>query len=211
MFSVLFEFDYLIIKMIFNSVLVIVISFILINSKYKIIKQRTAILAFVCIFAFITFFTGIMAHYKPKNGQIKHFLTHGYCNEIYKLVSSIDNDSRIYVNSELSLIKFYRQDRIESPEWGWKLREWVPKRKLLKNYSDEKLNTFSFKFIDPDSFKKDLRIRNIDHLYFILSTDEKVPFESTLDYDVIKKLDFLKCIKTIELKNTKVFIYKVIT
>jgi len=211
-FGFLFEFKYLLIKISLNIVLMALLSIFLFNNVIKHLKKERTYLLFGIILGFFTFSTALAASYFLEEGQLRNYLIHGSNGEIYKISKKINNDSKIWTNVgysiDLRLFKFYRKERIETPEWNWKLKSHNPKKSMLKHHPSEK--TFSFVYDNMNDFKEKLFEKDVDWICFLYSTNLKRSYHNQEQINMVQSQKFLKLTDIMEIKNKKVYIFKVI-
>lgn len=204
--SLMFELNSFYLKMIFQHIFIILLIISALNVNNLLLRKRNTLIIFITFISLITFSNGIVAKYKY--GEIFRYQIHGYAGENKKVFSNIDKGLNIATNADVKLAKFYRKEYSLDQEFGWKLQEWVPKKYFLKKYSEM---TFSI-IIDDDIiiFRKFLKEKGIDKIYFFYSTDERRLYNSQEKLDEIKSQKFFKIERVIDLKNKHVYIFNIL-
>ena len=97
------------------------------------------ILRICCVFGFVVVSIAIASAYlitggKNTNGQIFLARNYGVNMEYKAIAASFDSEDILLITESLGgeLIDFYRKDAYINPEWYWSLREFIPKKKMLK-------------------------------------------------------------------------------
>ena len=202
-FGLLFEVDYLWIKVALNIV------FLLFFTLYYIFREKIKNLHFYLLttIAILTF--SVVAYFFYANGQLYFYRLWGKDYQAKEVVSYFNNDERIMLNDPGwdILIKVYRGDNQYNPEWKWELEEWVPRKEKLKMFE---------KFTSYDIYGKPLRYDvesikkyDIDKIGLIVSNIDGKPFpyqERLADYMVAKWLEFDE---VVNLRNKDLYIFNV--
>lgn len=147
--------------------------------------------------------------------QMAKSVTWGINGETKTIAGLVKKDDVIYINDTgitnemwLYLIKFYRQDPSLKPEWHWKLQDWVPKKKMLKQ--DCCTNTYYyFPRSDVASFKRAISSNHINKILIVASTYENVTFYQQDKIPELLKQEWLSLSEIRNLKNKVVYIFEV--
>ncbi len=122
-------------KILIKILLFVLMLPILLNSYYKRIPIIAAIALGFYVGASILVATAyFLTGANNTQGQI--FLTQKYGTEMgYKEISTLIGPTEIVVVTDTvgkNIIPFYRNETYMEPEWNWSLKDWVPKKRLLK-------------------------------------------------------------------------------
>lgn len=192
-----FEEEYVFEKLFLN--LIVLILFLLYVFFEK-IRQflRIFIILTISIFSF-----SVIMYFFYTRGQIYQYINWGRDYEVTKVVSYFEKNEKILLNDPgwdlLPLV--YRFDTDFNPEFRWELKEWVPRKKHLKNLGNS--NTYKFVFTNEINLKKAVEHYNIDKIGFVVLEGE----ECETFWDV----DWLELEKEVSLKNKNLFILKVLS
>ena len=165
---------------------------------------------YILIVAISLFTAGTSLLGSYTHGQIGAYLMYGYNRECEKIVALVDEDERVWINDIGwdRIPYFLRHEDVQSAEWKWSLREWVPKKKMLKQR--EGLKTFNFSSGEIVKFEEELKSKNVDKVVFI-DLKEKYSNEkyNTIKIEDILKLDMLKLRQEMDGKNKRILIFDV--
>ncbi len=135
-------------------------------------------------------------------GQIYQYINWGRDYEITEVVKYFKKDDKILLNDPgwdlLPLV--YRFDTDFEPEFRWELKEWVPRKKHLKNLGNA--NTYKFVFTNEVNLKKAVEHYDIDSVGFVVLEGE--------EYETFWNVDWLELEKEVSLKNKTLFILDVV-
>ena len=205
--GLLFEFHYFIIKFVLNLVLMTLLFLILYNN-WKGRWNRSALFLFFGLFlGGITLSSTIAASYSLGRGQLKNYLANGYGGEFYKIYKTIDTKSKIWINTDPTLIQFYRRENNINPEYLWALKQWVPKKKMLVTTNN--IKTFGFSFKTIDDFKRKISSREFDYVYFMYSTNPKRNYYKQDQVELIRSQKYFNLKDSLRLKDKIVYIFEV--
>jgi hypothetical protein len=122
-------------KILIKILLFVLMLTILLNSYYK----RVPLIASIALGFYVGASILVATAYfltGANNTQGQIFLTHQYGTEMgYKEISALIGPTEIVVVSDTigkNIIPFYRNETYMEPEWHWSLKDWVPKKGLLK-------------------------------------------------------------------------------
>ncbi len=201
--GLVFEYSYIWLKVCF--VLLIILFLFLMFWRKNLNRLRFKIIL-ICLLSIFTAGTSVLASYK--NGQIGAYLKYGYSRECEKILSFVESDEKIWINDigwdRLPFI--LREDKIQNPEWRWKLKEWVPKKKLLKK--DTKFTTYNFYWKDVDEFRERLIEEDIEKVIFIkLNNNVNEGFLLQDRLDILLNSKWLELEKSVTMKNKVVYYF----
>jgi hypothetical protein len=201
--GLLFEVDYLWIKVVLNVIFLILFVLYFIFRK----KLRKLYIPLLVLISFLTF--SVVAFFFYANGQLYYYRVWGKDYEVKKVISYFEDDERIMLNDPGwdILVEVYRGDNRYNPEWKWELAEWVPRKKNLKMF--EKYTSFD---IYGKSVRYDLRtIENFDieRIGLIVSTVEEKPFPYQDRLSIYMESQWLELESVVNLKNKDLYIFKV--
>jgi len=168
------------------------------------------IFKYILIGAISVFTAGTSLLGSYTHGQIGAYLMYGYDRECEEIVSLVGKDEKVWINDigwdRLPYI--LRDEDVQRAEWKWSLKEWVPKKKMLKQIPG--LKTYNFESKNIEEFESKLISNGIQKVIFIDLT-KKYSNEKyrTIKNDDILESDVLKLRYKIEGKNKKVFIFDV--
>jgi len=168
------------------------------------------IFKYILIGAISVFTAGTSLLGSYTHGQIGAYLMYGYNRECEKIVELVGKDEKVWINDigwdRLPYI--LREEDVQRAEWKWSLKEWVPKKKMLKQIPG--LKTYNFESRSIEEFEYKLITNGIEKVIFV-DLKEKYSNEryNTMKIEDILKSDVLKLRQEIEGKNKKVFIFDV--
>lgn len=198
-----FEYSYVLVKIIF-SLLPILMLILLYYIKKEYLKYL--LIGILCVFSLGT---ALIVSYK--NGQIRAFLDYGYNRECETILSYVGTNDRIWINDigwdKLPFV--LRSENIQDPEWRWPIKNWLPKKSLLRR--DNNLKTFNFYWKYESQFKEGVTSNGIDTVLYV-KLDERLVTPNMLlqdRVDELRKFDWLELKETISLKNKTLYIFKV--
>ncbi|MHC1716416.1 MAG: hypothetical protein AB9915_00770 [Candidatus Dojkabacteria bacterium] len=143
-------------------------------------------------------------------GQISNYLKYGYNRETERIAREFKQDEMIWINEfgSVDLIKIYRGDLSNDPEWVWELNDKVPKRSLLKELPGK--NTFSLSAIPRvDIFKQYIIENNIAKIAILASSVEGNPFKQEEFLTVLYEQTWLEKEEPIKLENKILYVFDV--
>ena len=152
----------------------------------------------------------MVAFFFYANGQLSYYLKWGNDYEVREVVSHFEDDEKILLNDvgwDL-LPKVYRGDNQYNPEWKFELSNWVPRKKYLRMF--ERNNTYGIfgKTVEDDRiFASSV---GIDKLGLMVSNLNEYTFGHQEKLEEYRNSTWLELIEIVELKNTKLYIFKVI-
>lgn len=204
--GLIFEYSYVWIKVSFISLIVLMLFVMLWKKDFNRLRFKIFLVFLLSIF---TIGTSVLASYK--NGQIGAYLKYGYSRECEKILSYVKTDEKIWINDigwdRLPFI--LREDKVQSPEWRWKLKEWVPKKKLLKK--ETKFMTYNFYWKDVDEFREKLIEEDVEKIVFVKlddNVDEGFLLQDRLE--ILRNAKWLELEKSVTMKNKVVYYFKII-
>jgi hypothetical protein len=201
--GLLFEVDYLWIKIVLNIIFFLLFFLYYIFSK-SIKKLYIPLLLMISLLTF-----SVVVYFFYANGQLYFYRVWGKDYEVKEVVSYFEDDERIMLNDPGwdILVEVYRGDNRYNPEWKWELAEWIPRKKNLKMF--EKYTSF-------DIYGKPLRYDlqaiesfDIEKIGLIVSTVEGKPFPYQERLDSYMDARWLELIESVNLKNKELYIFKV--
>jgi len=202
--SLLFEAEYIMIKFGLSAVaLTILALYFLFRTKSK------NLYLYVCILlSILTFGVGIFFYYS--SGQLRNYILFGNDYEVENVVSYFSVDEKVMLNDigwDL-LPGIYRGNNQYNPEWKWELNDWVPRKKYLTMLDTTNTFLISGKTLQDD--KADVEKYKIDKVGIVKSKIGYKPFLNQNKVEEYLKVDWLKLIDKIELKNKELYIFEVI-
>jgi len=129
---------------------------------------------------------------------------------VEKVISYFDQGENILINDigwDL-LAGAYRGNREYSAEWKWKLRDWVPRKKHLREF--EYGDTYTMYYDDIEVDREMTTIYGIEKIALTVSNIEDIPFPHQGKLEEYLNADWLELTDTIPLKNKTLYIFKVI-
>lgn len=200
-----FEEKFLTIKIIINSILIILTIISIKNIKIKKYDINKIIIIGICVFSTGT---ALMSSYSI--GQIGQYLRWGYNGEIKKIISYFKPNETILMNNienwnELPF--FYRKDTNIHPEQYWELDDWVPKKYMLRK--GEKNNTFNFTWTTKEELKEKIEENNIQKIVIIKSTLPDYSFPMQNKIEELKNMEGIKLETIKQLKNKYIYIFNI--
>jgi len=202
--GLLFEADYVYIKLGLNIIATIgYILYYLLHKKIKISSLLLSLLMGALTFSVISF-------YFYKLGPLRQYINFGRDYEVEKVISYFDQGENILINDigwDL-LAGAYRGNREYSAEWKWKLRDWVPRKKHLREF--EYGDTYTMYYDDIEVDREMTTIYGIEKIALTVSNIEDIPFPHQGKLEEYLNADWLELTDTIPLKNKTLYIFKVI-
>jgi hypothetical protein len=202
--GLLFESDYLLIKLILN--LVVIGLYALYLFYYKKYRDLNTIITF--LLGCITF--SVVGYFFYANGQLRQYILWGNDFQVKEVVSYFEDDEIIMLNDigwDI-LPKVYRRDNRYNPEWKWELQEWIPRKENLKMF--EKFTTYGIygKRIQNDiNLSKEVDLEKIG---LMVSTLDNYPFKYQERLEEYLIADWLSLVETVMLKNKTLYIFRVL-
>jgi hypothetical protein len=199
-----FEVDYIVIKIILNTIILFLyIAYLLLHKKVKIMSS----ILFVAL-SMITF--SVIAYFFYANGQLYYYRLWGKDYEVKKVVEYFDEDENIMINDPgwNMLINVYRGDNRYNPEWKWEFKDWVPRKEGLKSF--DRHSAFQPTGISIANDVRGVENYDIDKVALIVSTldDYSLGYEHKLERYM--SADWLLLEDVIPLKNKDLYIFDVI-
>lgn len=202
-----FEYSYIYVKVLFNLIIVGLYLFIYLSKK----KNKSFLKIGVVLLLSIFFAgTSLLASYSFH--QIKGYMLYGYNRECEKIVSLVKREDRILINDIYwdKLPFILREENLGQAEWRWSLKEWIPKKKLLKENTGSK--TFDFYWPNEEFLKTNIRENKINKIVYIklhkFSEKENLLLQDRLE--ILLESNWLKLDKQVEMKNKTVYIFNVL-
>jgi hypothetical protein len=167
----------------------------------------------VLLISTFTFGTAILASYTL--GQMRYSLLYGYNRESRKIIDLVEKDETVWVNDINWDILPYalRGENTLPSQWGWPLKEWVPKKDLLiDSYSNE---MYSFYWSRLRILYDAIEEYNIEKLIYIKlhEIDEREQDILLLQEDSrlegLLTAGWLSLEKEVTLKNKSIYIFNV--
>lgn len=199
-----FEYSYIPIKVVISA-FVVILYFLILKFDFTIFK-----IAAVILLALFTAGTSVLASYK--NGQIGSYISYGYNRETKEIISLTRSQEKIWINNigNDRLPFIYRRESLGNPEWRWELKEWVPKKQLLK--VEGSLRTYNFSWSNEEYLEEKVKQEGINTMVFIkclgLDREDNLLLENQLD--ILLDATWLKLQKKVDMKNKTVYIFTVI-
>ena len=205
--GLIFEYSYVWMKGVFIFLILLIIFVMLWKKDFNRLRFKIILVFLLSIF---TIGTSVLASYK--NGQIGAYLKYGYSRECEKILSFVESDGKIWINDigwdRLPFI--LRADKVQNPEWRWKLKEWVPKKKLLKK--EMEFVTYNFYWKDVDEFREKLVKEDIKEVIFIkMNNDVNERFLLQDRLNLLLNSKWLELEKSVTMKNKVVYYFKIIS
>lgn len=205
--SMLFE-----IKYFFPKVFIHIITLFLF---YKVLagKKNVYKIAFYTSLALFMFTTHITSSYCLVGGRLRNYLIHGYAGEMDEVATiAQESNGPIYVNicgSDKSMLEFYTDKKVPSQfrSETWKIREWLPKRNMIKSYPSSRFKHFNFE--EVPQFVGGLRARKIHKVLFAVSKNEDKKYYNQDLLCQLKSNDNLKLKNRYTMKNKTIYLFDV--
>lgn len=142
-------------------------------------------------------------------GQIYGYMNWGRNRNAEQIADLIPDDAVYWINSprNASLISVYNKEAYLRPEWKWGLSELVPIRDSFKTIG--KLQSYTFRIGDLETFKENLDKYDIETLVFIKTDLDE---EAYPDQEFLKDLlsaPWLRFQKKVEYKGMEVYIFDI--
>jgi len=205
--ALIFELNFLIIKIIMAIVILVLLYFVLYINKKN-------ILLFSLLLMLFTGGSSILALVVLDDGFINRYIKYGKFEEADIIFNNINLDGNIYTNSNSTgnirgLLKAKIPNYFKAH--SFELKEIFPKKELINTYYNFN-NVFSFYYVDDKTFLNNLREIDIETMVLYVSEDKQNSFSDQfkLEEFVNNNLDdifFLK--RQMDLKNKTVYIYDV--
>ena len=143
-------------------------------------------------------------------GQIYGYLNWGRNRNAEQIADLIPDDAVYWINSprNASLISVYNKEAYLRPEWKWGLSELVPIRDSFKTIG--KLQSYTFRIGDLETFKENLDKYDIETLVFIKTDLDE---EAYPDQEFLKDLlsaPWLRFQKKVEYKGMEVYMFNIV-
>ncbi|MDD2224785.1 MAG: hypothetical protein PHP97_01335 [Candidatus Shapirobacteria bacterium] len=142
--------------------------------------------------------------------QIANSLNWGIDRECQEIIKELPENGKILINEFgwKQLPNIYINETYNLPEWQWPLKDWVPKKTLLKTIGDQKI--YNNLWSTEEELKKIIEFNNIEYLVFIESslTDNKFYRQGTVNFAL--GLEWTKLEKVKTYKNKYIYILKII-
>lgn len=204
--GIYFEYSYIWIKILATALFLGLMWLMYFFKKFNKDIFKYILIVGISLFTAATSLLGSYTH-----GQIGAYLMYGYNRECEEIVKLVDEDERVWINDigwdRLPFI--LRGEDVQSAEWKWSLREWIPKKKLLKQSGS--LRTFNFSSRDLEEFESKLLSNGIEKVVFIdlkkTYSNEKYKEANIAD---ILELEMLELKEKREMKNKDVYIFDVL-
>lgn len=154
----------------------------------------------------------LIATLTPYIKDIRNQTVFGLNFETGKIVHIVSPDDVVWINGYLSrdrhteLLQFYREDTSIDPEWYATLLSWVPKKTLQKSVTP---NTYMHSCKDLEVFKQSIFNNKVEKLIVVKSMINEYSFPDQGCVEVFKKLEFLRMIGELSLKNKTVYVFEI--
>ncbi|HOF79300.1 MAG TPA: hypothetical protein PLA45_03055 [Candidatus Dojkabacteria bacterium] len=204
--GIYFEYSYLWVKILATTFLLVPMWVMYFSKRFN-----KDIFKYILIIAISLFTAGTSLLGSYTHGQIGAYLMYGYNRECEKIVALVDEDERVWINDigwdRLPFI--LRGEDVQSAEWKWSLREWVPKKRMLRQSGS--LKTFNFSSRNLDEFENKLLSNDVEKVVFV-DLKKKYSNEKFREADIqdILEIEILKLEQKIEMKNKDVYIFEVV-
>jgi len=202
-----FEIDFILIKIVINTILMLALIVL-----YKLHRKQSPLLPLanlliVVLFGITTATVSLTFSYL--RGQVGNWLKWGPNRECTEVLSHFEIEENIYINDAGwgQLPFFYRKDLDFKPEWGWTLKDIVPKKHMLKRKTPG--NTFYLSFEDTSNLKTQAQVNSIDKLALVTSEIPEEPFLIQEHLESLKAQDWLTLTQTVHLKNKTLYIFSI--
>lgn len=202
-----FEYSYIYVKVLFNLILVGLYLFIYLSkSKNKAFLKLVAII----LLSVFSAGTSLLASYSFV--QIKGYMLYGYNRDCEKIVSLVSKDDIIWINDIHwnGLPSILREENLGQAQWRWSLKEWIPKKKLLKQNTGTK--TFSFYWPNEEFLRTSIEENGINKIVYIKLhkywEKENLLLQDRLD--ILLNSKWLSLEEQKEMKNKTVYIFNVL-
>lgn len=202
--GMIFEVEYVWIKILLNT---LILSFYLLYLFYNERIHNLEIYILTAI-GCITF--AVVGYFFYANGQLRYYKLWGKDYQIKEVVSHFEDNEKILLNDvgwDL-LPKVYRGDNQYNPEWKMELSDWVPRKKYLKMF--EQSNTYGIFGNTVEDDRGFVFSEGIDKLGLMVSNLEGYTFRHQKKLEEYKNSSWLELIEVVGLKNTQLYIFKVI-
>ncbi len=211
-FGLFFELRLIKVKILIHTVLLGLLLVMLFNHKFKWLPQKFLLTGWIIAQAVIALGATIAASFILDAGQIYRWRIHGYSGEIGKVAQYAPNNQKIwhfFPTVEGKLMHFYLQERIDTPEWYYFLKKWIPKKKMLRRYPNPE-RVFTFWAPTYPALKQRILAEKIDLAFCMVSHDQRMPLNpDSLRQFFIKDRAF-ELARTVPLKNKTLYIFNVI-
>lgn len=160
------------------------------------------------IFCIVVMFGASMLFYFTQ-GQMKNYILFGRNREIEKIVEMIPEKEKVWINNVESYdyMSVLIGQTYSWPEWKWDLAPFVPKKRLLKAYGEQYI--YNDRVPGIPAFKEYLLENEIRYIIFIESELESEPWDYEEFFQDFKQEPWLVEEKVENLKNKKVYLFKV--
>ncbi|MHC1716415.1 MAG: hypothetical protein AB9915_00765 [Candidatus Dojkabacteria bacterium] len=200
-----FEHSYVFVKVLINGIILLLLSYIVFRQS----ANRGLEYLVIVLVGVFSIGTALLASYK--NGQINGYLLYGYNREVKEIISLVSPGEVIWINDinwdKLPFV--YRGENIVDPEWSWELRDFVPKKKLLKR--NEELRTYNFYWKKEESFYNGVKEKDIEVLVYIKlekGVEDRMLLQDRLE--VLTNFKWLHLREEKKLKNKTVYVFDVL-
>ena len=178
-------------------------------SRKKIQDYKIASAFFVFLLGCCTFTVSIAASAFLPDGQIRNFFAWGRNMEYEKVVESLPENRKVFVNvQKYWALAFDRDSNYLQPEWKRDLKEWIPKKRLLVRNKGQ--DVFWRRIGSVNNLHDCVTNNDIEFVCMIVSEHPDYFFPSQEFLEEMLDTKWLKLDKEISLKNKKLFIFKVI-
>jgi hypothetical protein len=202
--GLLFEVDYISLKVILNVVILLLyIAYLLLYKKVKLMLTILFVVLSTITFSVITYFF-------YANGQLYYYRLWGKDYEVKKVLEYFDEDENIMINDPgwNMLINVYRGDNRYHPEWKWEFMDWVPRKNNLKSF--EKFSAFQPVGISIANDIRSVENYDVDKVALIVSRLDEYSLTYEHKLERYKGADWLSLEEVIPLKNKDLYIFDVI-
>jgi hypothetical protein len=202
-----FEYSYIYVKVLFNLILIGLYLFIYLSKS-----KNKHFLKLVVIILLSIFFAGTSLLASYSFGQIKGYTLYGYNRDCEKIISLVSKDDVIWINDIHwnGLPSILREENLGQAEWRWSLKEWIPKKKLLKQNTGTK--TFNFYWRNDDLLRTSVKENGINKIVYIKLhkywEKENLLLQDRLD--ILLNSKWLILGEQKEMKNKTVYIFNVL-
>lgn len=202
-----FEYSFIFVKVLINLIVLGLYLFIYLDkTKYNSLLK----LSVIVLLSFFYMGTSLLASYMF--GQIKGYRLYGYNRECEKIVSLVSKEDVVWISDIYwnGLPFILREENLGKAEWTWSLKEWIPKKKLLKEGKGYK--TYSFYWPNEEFLRTNIKTNDINKIVYIkvhkFSEKENLLLQDRLD--ILLNSNWLKLDKQVEMKNKTVYIFNVL-
>ncbi|KKP66001.1 MAG: hypothetical protein UR64_C0014G0002 [Candidatus Nomurabacteria bacterium GW2011_GWE1_35_16] len=202
-----FEYSYVPVKILVNIFFFLLL---LIAGVWK--SKNRRVVGYGFIVGICLFYVGSALLTSYMYGQIKSYRLYGYDRECEKIVAMVPQEESIWINDIYwdKLPFILRGENVVKAEWRWKLKQWVPKKQLLKE--NETLKTYNFDWSNEPQLKTKVEKYGIKKIVYVklneFNPKEEIPMQDKLE--LLKTYTWLNLYSATEMWNKSVYIFSII-